>query len=76
MKSQIILVFEHSVSTGHQGFLQSEHFISKGERRKSILLAQKQFQAVKRNSKAAANNTSVVSGIIENSTGVNQVKPV
>jgi len=76
VKSQIILVFEHSVSAGHQGFLQSEHFISKGGRGKGILLAQKQFHTFKRNSKQVANNTSVVSGIIENSTGANQVKPV
>lgn len=41
-----------------------------------MLLAQKQFQTFKRNSKQAANNTSVVSGITENSTGANQVKPV
>lgn len=41
-----------------------------------MLLAQKQFQTFKRNSKQAANNTLVVSGIIENSTGANQVKPV
>lgn len=81
MKSQIILVFEHSASTGHQGFLQTEHFIpNQGEKekkkKKSMLLAQKQFQTFKRNSKQAANNTLVVSGIIENSTGANQVKPV
>lgn len=81
MKSQIILVFEHSASMGHQVFLQTEHFIpnqggKEKKKKKSMLLAQKQFQTFKRNSKQAANNTLVVSGIIENSTGANQVKPV
>lgn len=51
-------------------------FYFKGGKGKSILLTQKHFQTFKRNSKQSANNTSVGSGIIENSTGANQVKPV
>lgn len=41
-----------------------------------MLLVQKQLQTFKRNSMQVVNNTLVVSGIIENSTGANQVKPV
>lgn len=68
--------FEHSASRGHQGFLQDEHLTSKQEEKRRMLLVQKQLQTFKRNSMQVVNNTLVVSGIIENSTGANQVKPV